>query len=57
MDEPGHGKAFKPAAHGRRGVTAWVEREGPLTLGDELRLHVPDQRNWQHFQDCLQAGV
>lgn len=43
---PGHGKAFKAAAEGRRGVTAWVEREGVLRVGDRLRLHVPDQRPW-----------
>jgi len=43
---PGRGKAFKAAAEGRRGVTAWVEREGRLALGDVLRLHVPDQRAW-----------
>lgn len=42
----GHGKAFKPAARGKRGVTAWVEREGRLAVGDKLRLHVPDQRAW-----------
>lgn len=46
---PGHGKAFKVAAQGRRGVTAWVEREGVLTLGDELRLHIPDQPVWPHL--------
>jgi MOSC domain-containing protein YiiM len=45
-DEPGHGKAFKAAARGKRGVTAWVEREGALKVGDELRLFVPDQRGW-----------
>lgn len=45
--EPGYGKAFKAAAKGRRGVTAWVEREGDLRLGDTLTLHVPDQRAWQ----------
>ena len=45
-DMPGLGKAFKPAAKGRRGVTAWVEREGILHVGDRLRLHVPDQRAW-----------
>lgn len=45
-DHPGLGPKFKPAAEGRRGVTAWVEREGPLRLGDELRLHVPGQRPW-----------
>ena len=43
---PGHGKGFKTAARGRRGVTAWVEREGVLALGDRLRLHIPDQRPW-----------
>lgn len=44
---PGAGKLFKPAAAGRRGVTAWVEREGPLWVGDDLRLHIPDQRGWR----------
>ncbi|SFO23176.1 MOSC domain-containing protein [Roseovarius lutimaris] len=44
---PGFGKAFKSAAKGRRGVTAWVEREGRLVVGDRLRLHIPDQRAWQ----------
>lgn len=47
QDAPGHGKAFKAAARGKRGVTAWIEREGRLSLGDTLRLHVPDQRSWQ----------
>lgn len=41
------GKAFKSAAKDRRGVTAWVEREGCLHLGDRLRLHVPVQRPWR----------
>ncbi|MFC3614194.1 MOSC domain-containing protein [Lutimaribacter marinistellae] len=45
-DEPGHGKQFKQAAKGRRGVTAWVERAGRLALGDRLRLFVPEQRVW-----------
>lgn len=43
---PGVGQGFKTAAKGRRGVTAWVQREGPIALGDSLRLHVPDQRAW-----------
>lgn len=43
---PGHGHAFKAAAKGKRGVTAWVEREGLIRLDDEIRLHVPDQRAW-----------
>jgi len=46
---PGFGKAFKPAAVGRRGITAWVEREGTLRLGETLRLHVPDQPVWAHL--------
>lgn len=42
----GLGARFKPAAMGRRGVTAWVERPGRLALGDTLRLFVPAQRPW-----------
>ena len=45
-DMPGRGTAFKAAAKDRRGVTAWVEREGSVALGERLRLHVPDQRSW-----------
>lgn len=43
---PGAGARFKAAAGGRRGVTAWVEREGVIRLGDRLALHVPDQPAW-----------
>ncbi len=43
---PGYGKRFKSAAKGRRGITAWVEREGRLAIGDILRLHIPDQPVW-----------
>jgi hypothetical protein len=43
---PGKGRDFKAAATGRRGVTAWVEREGMLRIGMALRLHVPAQRPW-----------
>lgn len=45
-DRPGHGKAFKAAAEHRRGVTAWVERPGPMSVGDEVALFVPTQRVW-----------
>ncbi len=44
---PGYGPKFKPAAVDLRGVTAWVEREGTLTVGDEIRLFVPKQRGWR----------
>jgi MOSC domain-containing protein YiiM len=47
IDHPTHGKKFKPAAVGKRGVTAWVEREGKFQVGDLLTLHVPDQRAWR----------
>ncbi len=45
-ERPGIGRTFKNAATGRRGVTAWVEREGRIALGDTLRLFIPDQRGW-----------
>lgn len=47
---PGFGARFKAAAEQRRGVTAWVEREGTIRLGDQLRLFVPGQDPWPHIQ-------
>ena len=41
---PGHGGRFVGAAMGKRGVTAWVERQGVLHTGDSLTLHIPPQR-------------
>ncbi|GLS85623.1 hypothetical protein GCM10010873_05960 [Cypionkella aquatica] len=46
----GFGKAFKPAAQGLRGFTAWVEAEGMLRLGAKVRLYVPDQPAWAHLE-------
>ena len=46
---PSFGRAFKPAAKDRRGVTAWVEREGVFRIGAKVRLHVPDQRAWDYL--------
>jgi hypothetical protein len=48
---PGYGAKFKAAAQGRRGITAWVEREGVFALGDSIRLHVPDQPVWAHLAE------
>ncbi len=45
-DHTGYGAAFKPAAKGRRGITAWVERPGALKRGDKMQLFVPDQPLW-----------
>lgn len=50
---PEKGQAFPSAAKGKRGVTAWVEREGTLHLGDILTLHVPDQRAWMAQPDLF----
>ncbi|MEM9140895.1 MAG: sulfurase [Pseudomonadota bacterium] len=52
---PGNGQAFREAARGRRGVTAWVEREGVLHVGGRLRLFVPDQPAWSHI-DGVRTG-
>ena len=51
----GFGKRFKPAAKGLRGVTAWMEYGGRLSVGDTLVLHVPDQPVWAHL-DAARAG-
>lgn len=45
---PGQGMSFPKHAAGRRGVTAWVEREGEIALGESARLHVPPQRIYAH---------
>jgi MOSC domain-containing protein YiiM len=55
-DFPGKGREFKPAAKGRRGVTAWVEREGALRVGDPLQLHIPDQPVWAHLDVARTRG-
>lgn len=45
----GKGRRFKPAANGKRGITAWVEAEGMLRVGAQIRLHIPDQPVWAHL--------
>ncbi len=56
-DLPGKGKSFKAAAKGLRGVTAWVECEGSLKLGDQLTLHIPDQQDWDLLDSTDGAGA
>jgi hypothetical protein len=53
---PSFGKRFKPAAAGRRGVTAWVEAEGMLRVGAKIRLHIPDQPVWAHLA-AMRGGL
>ena len=48
VPHPDKGRAFKAAARGLRGVTAWVEREGTARVGDSVTVHVPDQRAWAY---------
>ena len=45
---PKQGQKFKTAAKGLRGVTAWVECEGLLRVGDTITLHIPCQPVWPH---------
>ena len=35
---------FVKAAKNKRGITAWVEREGDVGLGDEITIWIPPQR-------------
>ena len=44
---PGYGDLFPKAAYGRRGITAWVEREGQITTGDAIKLHIPPQQIYE----------
>ena len=46
---PGHGKAFPVKAVNKRGVTAWVEHPGKISVGARARLHVPPQRLYPHL--------
>ncbi|HEY5363673.1 MAG TPA: MOSC domain-containing protein [Aestuariivirga sp.] len=46
-----HGEAgwgFVKAATNKRGVTAWVEREGEVKIGDALTLTLPPNRIYAH---------
>jgi hypothetical protein len=53
---PGVGKAYRAAATHRRGVTAWVEREGTISLGEAMRLHVPPQRLYPPLAQADRPG-
>ena len=45
---PGQGMAFPKLARSKRGLVAWVEREGSISVGDEIVLHIPPQRIYSH---------
>ena len=40
-------KIVKVAMH-KRGLTAWVEREGAIQVGDEVAIFIPPQRVYPH---------
>lgn len=44
---PGKGELFPKAAYGRRGVTAWVEREGHITTDEAIEVHIPPQHIYE----------
>jgi hypothetical protein len=45
---PDKGRHFISRAQNRRGVTAWVEREGRLSVGDKLEVFMPAQKAYPH---------
>ncbi len=47
LHRPGKGAGFAKIAKGRRGVTAWVEKIGAISLGENVRLHIPPQRIYE----------
>jgi len=40
------GRLFVKNARHRRGVTAWVEKEGPIAEGDTIKVFIPNQPAW-----------
>jgi MOSC domain len=45
---PEKSSLFVKAATHRRGLTAWVEREGGIHLGDDIQVFIPPQRIYVH---------
>jgi hypothetical protein len=45
---PEKGSQFVKAATHKRGLTAWVEREGDISVGDDIKVFIPPQRIYAH---------
>jgi hypothetical protein len=45
---PGKGDPFPKLARGKRGLVTWVEKEGGISVGDDIVLHIPPQRIYSH---------
>lgn len=43
---PKKGRFFVKTAGERRGITAWVEKEGEIAKGDRIEVFLPTQRAW-----------
>jgi MOSC domain-containing protein YiiM len=54
---PGRGAGFVKNAEHRRGVVAWVEREGEIAVDDAIVLHLPPQRLWHHGQSATPSRI
>ena len=46
---PGKGLQFAKKAQNQRGITLWVERTGQITVGDEVRVHIPPIVRWPNY--------
>jgi hypothetical protein len=46
---PDQGRRFVAHALNRRGVTAWVEREGRLSVGDKVEIFIPAQKPYPNI--------
>ena len=47
---PGHGLDFPKKAKRKRGLVAYVEKEGRIAAGDEIVLFIPPQRIYAHIK-------
>jgi MOSC domain-containing protein YiiM len=47
---PGHGLDFPKKAKNKRGLVAYVEKEGRIAAGDEIVLFIPPQRIYAHVR-------
>jgi MOSC domain-containing protein YiiM len=54
---PGRGAGFVASAAHKRGVVAFVEREGEIAVGDAIVLHLPPQRLWHHGRSATARRI
>ena len=48
---PGYGKRFPKAAQNLRGLTGWVEKEGNISSGEMVSVHLPIQPAYPSLSD------